>query len=104
MKVVWTHQAYLRLSEIHEFIARDSQEAADRWAGKILDRGDGLADFPEKGRAVPELPGSSLRELIEGNYRIVYRVTKRKIELLTVFEGHMGLPAKDLPDVPTAGT
>lgn len=104
MKVVWAHQAYLRLSEIHEFIARDSQEAADQWADKILDRGDGLADFPAKGRAVPELPGSGLRELIAGNYRIVYRVAKTKIEVLTVFEGHMGFPVEDLPGLQAEGT
>lgn len=49
------------------------------------------------GRAVPELPESELRELVEGNYRIVYRVRGKRVQVLTVFEGHCRFPADDLP-------
>lgn len=96
MKVAWTDQAYERLAEIHDFIARDSEEAADRLVDKVIQRGDRLADFPQKGRVVPELPGLGLRELIEGNYRIVYRLVKSKVEILTVFEGHLLFPIEDI--------
>jgi toxin ParE1/3/4 len=44
------------------------------------------------GRTVPELPESKLRELVEGNYRIVYRVRRKTVEILTVFESHRQLP------------
>jgi len=41
--------------------------------------------MPESGRIVPELENSEIRELFEGNYRIVYRIkTKDYIEILTV--------------------
>lgn len=96
MKVVWTDQAYERLVEIRDFIARDSEEAAGRLIDEVIQRGDGPADFPRKGRVVPELPGVGLRELIEGNYRIVYRLVKSKVEILTVFEGHLPFPVKDI--------
>jgi hypothetical protein len=41
---------------------------------------------------VPELRREDVREVIEGNYRMVHRVTKVSVEVLTVFEGHHLLP------------
>jgi plasmid stabilization system protein ParE len=97
MKVLWTEQAFLRLAEIEEFIAADDEDAALRWVGRIIDRAKALAEFPEMGRRVPELPGSALRELIVGSYRIVYRLSDEAVEVLTVFEAHRLLPSEDLP-------
>ncbi len=37
---------------------------------------------------VPDLSRIELRELIEGNYLIVYRLLDSSIIILTVFEGH----------------
>jgi hypothetical protein len=38
--------------------------------------------------------------VIEGNYRIVYRVTPTAVEVLTVFEGHQRFPEQASPDLP----
>ena len=48
------------------------------------------------GRIVPEIGSFNIRELIEGNYRIVYRYSREKIEILTVFEGHKLLKEEDI--------
>jgi len=98
MKVVWTRQAFVRLAEIEDFIALDSPAAAEAHTAKLIARAEALAQFPEMGRLVPELVGSDLRELIEGSYRIVYRIRARRIEVLTVFEGHHLLPAEALEE------
>ena len=37
---------------------------------------------------MPELLHDDIRELIEGNYRIVYQVFKDRLVVLTVFERH----------------
>jgi addiction module RelE/StbE family toxin len=97
MKVIWTEQAWERLLEIERFIARDDPRAAARLIDKLIDRGDALAGHPERGRRLPELPESGLRELIVGNYRIVYRRTPKAVEVLTVFEGHRLLRQDELP-------
>jgi plasmid stabilization system protein ParE len=97
VKIVWTDQAYLRLAEIEDFVARDRPEAAERLVARLIDRADVLAHQPSLGRALPELPHSGLRELVEGNYRIVYRLREGEVEILTVFEGHRRLPVDDLP-------
>lgn len=88
MKVVWTEQAWQRLAEIDAFIAKDDPTAASRLVERLIERGDALSEHPDRGRRLPELPESGLRELVVGNYRLVYRRGARNIEVLTVFEGH----------------
>jgi toxin ParE1/3/4 len=96
LKVIWTEQALERLIEIQDFIARANADAAERLVRRIAERGDGLSKFPEMGRAVPELPGTGIREIIEGHYRIVYRIQTRVVQVLTVFEGHRQFPTDDV--------
>jgi plasmid stabilization system protein ParE len=96
LKVIWTEQALVRLIEIQDFIARANPDAAERLVRRLVERGDGLSKFPEMGRSVPELPGTGIRELIEGHYRIVYRIQAKVIQVLTVFEGHRQFPTADV--------
>jgi toxin ParE1/3/4 len=96
MRVVWTEQAFLRLAEIEDFISIDNPPAAIRLIARLMEKAEALVEFPQMGRQVPEAPGSNLRELIEGNYRIVYRVQHRVVEIITVFEAHRLLPDDDL--------
>ena len=48
---------------------------------------EGLKDNPRSGRMVPELGDESIREVIHGNYRIVYRLRHDLVEVATVFHG-----------------
>jgi toxin ParE1/3/4 len=97
LKVIWSEQALARLVEIQDFIARANITAAEQLIHRIVARGDGLAKFPEMGRAVPELPGTGIREVIEGRYRIVYRIQAKVVQVLTVFEGHRQFPTEEVP-------
>jgi len=96
MKVRWTEQAFERLAEVQEYIALDNQAAAARMIDKITERAEKLEKFPERGRMVPEIGNPDIREVFEGNYRIVYRVHKRHVQILTVFEGHRLFSEDDL--------
>lgn len=73
-EVLWTAPAFEDLGEIHSFIARDSQRYADLTLINLRDAAGRLADFPKLGRRVPEYPRTPYRELVEGAYRIVYRL------------------------------
>jgi len=88
MTVVWTEHALRCLSEIEAYIAEDDPAAAVVFIDRLIRRTDFLVDQPLAGRLVPEVPGRELRELIEANYRIVYRVNGTVVEILTVFEAH----------------
>jgi len=96
MKLVWTQQAFDRLVEIEDFVGLDDPHAAVALIDGFIDRAMVLENFPRIGRQLPEAPGSDLRELIEGKYRIVYRVSGDLIEVLTVFEGHRLLRPEEI--------
>ena len=76
VNVIWTQVAIEDLKLIHEYISKDSEFYADRFVGKIIKRIKQLESFPKSGRIVPEFNSPIIRELIEGNYRIIYKITK----------------------------
>ena len=96
MKVVWTTEALRKLDEIERFIAKDNLARASAFIDLLLEKGDLIGSFPDMGRVVPELSLSEIREILVGNYRIVYRRTSAHIEILTVFEGHRSLRFEEL--------
>jgi len=89
MKIVWTHEALERLTGIEDYISKDSPERAARFVDQLIQHAESLRDTPRAGRIVPEIAHPDILELIFKKYRIVYRVKKDCIELLSVFEGHM---------------
>ena len=76
VNVIWTQVAIEDLRLIHEYISKDSGFYADRFVGKIITRVKQLENFPKSGRIVPEFNSPIIRELIEGNYRIIYKIAK----------------------------
>lgn len=75
------------MSEIVDYISRDRPDAARKWAEDVFDAVDELASFPSQGRVVPEVGRPSVRELIHGEYRVIYKVEAKAIGILTVRHG-----------------
>jgi plasmid stabilization system protein ParE len=86
-EVRWTHQAADDLEAITSFIAADSPSYAMLFAVDVLAVAERLLDFPFSGRVLPEFNDPVIREIIFGNYRIVYRLKGDLAEILTVFHG-----------------
>ena len=74
VKVVWTDLAIEDLQSIHEYISKDSKFYADRFVTKLINRVSQLENYPKSGRMVSEFGKDEIRELIEGNYRIIFRI------------------------------
>ena len=93
-RLVWSRPALDSLLEIVQHIQADNPAAAHRFAEQIKRKLSRLAAFPDSGRIVPEFPGSGLREILVGDYRIIYRAAKRpsRVEVLTVRHGARLLP------------
>lgn len=87
-KVLWTENAIQDLEAIKSFISQDSLERATEWTLELYSAGESLAKSSHRGRIVPEFNEENIRELIIKNYRLVYRVQSKAVEILTVFEGH----------------
>jgi len=80
----WSPLAISRLSETAKYIALDNPVAAKRWVNKVFNQVEKLSEFPERGRMVPEVGDKTIREIISGNYRIIYRLKDREISILTL--------------------
>lgn len=93
MKLRWSRRALTRLEEIHAYIAQDNPAAALRTTQQIVHRVGQIMTFPNSGRRVPDYTRDDVRELIEGNYRIIYRLGTERIEVLTVKHCAQRLPA-----------
>jgi plasmid stabilization system protein ParE len=81
----WSETAFGDLESIRDYIRHDSPAYAYVVVSRLYDAVDQLRRFPTSGRVVPERGDPSLRELIRPPYRIVYLVTERGVEILTVF-------------------
>jgi len=85
VKINWTDRAINDLQDIADYIARDSIRYAQLTVDKLFNHPAILIDKPDLGRIVPEFEDETIRELIKGNYRIIYRkVTEFRIDIITV--------------------
>jgi toxin ParE1/3/4 len=86
VRINWTDQAVFDLKEIKYFISKDSKYYAQKTIEKLRFRTQILKEFPESGRIIPEIENPNFRELIEGSYRIMYKIVDlHRIDILTVF-------------------
>jgi toxin ParE1/3/4 len=96
MRIFWSPLAVDRASEIAGYIAQDNPVAAESWIDAVFKKVEGLKGFPESGRIVPETDNKAIRDLIYGNYRIIYRLEKKTLSVLTVRHGKQVLPVDEV--------
>jgi plasmid stabilization system protein ParE len=98
LKIEWSPLAIQRVSEIADYISLDNPRAAVAWVDCVFDEVQRLSSFPESGRQVPEVNRIDIRELIYGNYRIIYRVSPATVSVLTVRHGKQLLPVEEVSE------
>ena len=97
MKVVWSPLALERVDEIADYIAADNIEAARVFLIDIFAAVGRLRRFPQSGRSVPEVNRSDIREIVfRKKYRVVYRVERQQVSILTVRHGKQRLPLEEV--------
>jgi toxin ParE1/3/4 len=92
--VYWSHKARTRLRQIHAYVAKDSPLHATRLVDRLTRRGERLAAEPHPGRRVAEYPEDDLREVLESPYRLIFRVSLGRIDILTVKHYRQRLPTR----------
>jgi toxin ParE1/3/4 len=58
---------------------------------RIRDRARSLEELAERGRVVPELDDSTVRELVVGNYRLIYEIGETEVHVLGLIHGERDL-------------
>jgi plasmid stabilization system protein ParE len=74
------------IRSIHDRIAQDKPQAADKWAERLQEQILSLDILPERCAVIPEadFAGSDYRHLISGNYRVIYRVHGNRVLVVRV--------------------
>jgi len=85
VSVVWSAEAFTDLETIYDFLAEQAPESAQKIAEKILSRTRQIETFPESGTE-QIFQAKKYRYLVEGNYKIIYRIEDRCAYILTVFD------------------
>ena len=84
-QVNWTDSAIEDLNDIGEYIAKDSQRYAQITVQNLFNSTDVLEQQARIGKMVLAIENKNIRELIRGNYRIVYFIVNDNlIDILTV--------------------
>ena len=88
VKIRWNEEALNDISEIAEYIASDSITYAIIEVETFFERVEILKSNPHIGKIVAELNDEYVRQLVEGNYRIIYEIKNvSTIEILCVIHG-----------------
>ena len=88
-QVIWAAVAENDLQEIIEYISVESPYNALKILQKIKETASGLYTLPERGRVVPELQDQGIlqyREIIVPPWRLIYRITERKVFVLSLID------------------
>lgn len=80
-KVIWTNRALRNVNTIRLYVRQFNPLAAQRLALRLLNAGDSLVDFPERGAP---LPGARRQLTTVRPYLIRYRIDGGVVSILEV--------------------
>ena len=93
-RVEWAEIARRDLFAIIDYLVERNPDAAASTLDKLQRRAAALKGSPERGRVIPELERLQLREyreLVVSPYRLVYRVSGRRVLVLGVLDSRRNL-------------
>jgi plasmid stabilization system protein ParE len=97
VRIKWTIQAKDDLQGIAEYIALDSVKYAKLQIARIKIRTQILKTHIRTGRITPEINNPNIRELVEGNYRIIYKIKSEKnISIITIHHSARDLTRREV--------
>ena len=86
-RVVWAESAQGALDEVISYIATDSRANAARVLERALTTARNLSALADRGRVVPEINHSAIREVFVFRYRMMYRVEADRVEIVAFVHG-----------------
>ena len=93
-EVVWTRAALDCLDEILATIAEDSPKMAQRAFLVFESNAESLSDLANRGRIVPEVDSTTIREIFVYRYRLIYQISSSEVRILAVIPGEMNYHAR----------
>ena len=85
------------LETIVEYYFSLNEKVAGEIYRLIIFRAESLEELAERGRVVPEMSDEGIRkyrELIEGNFRIIYRINEKIVVIIRIIDSRQLLEMK----------
>lgn len=93
VKIRWLNSAQEDLKEVYAFIAADSKHFAKHQIKQIRQKTNILKSHPNVGKVVSEYNDESIREIVIGHYRIIYRIIDTQlIHIILIHHGARRFP------------
>ncbi len=97
VRINWTFQAVSDLQTIAEYISRDSKKYTKLQVIRLRNRTIILSSQIYSGKIIPEIASQNIRELVEGNYRVIYKiVSENQIDILTIHHSARDLSRRNI--------
>ena len=85
VQIIWTDSALQDLNDIGDYIAKDSLRYAEITVVRLFESVNILESHPFAGVKSPDFENESIRQIVGGDYRIVYQIiNESRIDILTV--------------------
>ena len=79
MSVKWTVEALNDLEEIELFIAKDNIDRALSFVNELIDFGDSLGNFANKGTQAKWTDDTSVKEMYYKDYTFIYEINSDSV-------------------------
>lgn len=86
-QLIWSDSAADDLESTAAYISRDSPAYAASFVRRIIAATESVQNMPESGGIVPEFDRQDLREVLVGNYRVVYSLSISEVAIVAVIHG-----------------
>ena len=84
-QITWSPRAIKDINEIATYISKDSLQYAQAQTRLFFSTAFVLEKYPYRGRPVPELGMTNIRQLLCGHFRIIYEVfSEDEVAILTI--------------------
>ena len=82
----WSKRGSLRRTQCVQYIAQESDDwpTAWKWEDDVFETVAHLEDFPLSGNVVREFGRVDIRQVLLGDYRIIYRVKHNIPEIISI--------------------
>ena len=95
-RLIWTNQALEDFEALLDYISRDAPIAARRFGQKLIDKVELLQITPLLGSFIQEDESKTYREILQGNYRLIYRVEGDVVYLIAIHHAAQLLSSRKL--------
>ena len=83
-RIRWSLQSREDLLSIRRYIAFQNPVRAKQYVRKIRSSVNRLKQFPLLGEVVPDLGRGDVRQVLHGNYRVIYQTDGKSVEVLSI--------------------